>query len=156
MFRVVDVHTGAVVGADKVRYVANTSHVTDQTQVMSSLMDAFTTEGVGTVVLRLFPIKVLGTAGDGVIYLNRGADAGLDEGTMFDVMRPGEDLKDPDTGISFGSAETKVASVEVVSVEANRAKAKLVSGNVAQAGDILRKPQAVEKPPEPKVRKPDW
>ena len=156
MFRIVDVHTGAVVGADKVRYEANTSHATDETQVMSSLMDAFTTEGVGAVVLRLFPIKVLGVAGDGIVYLNRGADVGLDAGTVFDVMRPGEELRDPDTGISFGSTETKVAAVEVVSVEANRARAKLVSGDVAQVGDILRKSQAVKKPPEPKVRKPAW
>lgn len=156
MFRIVDVHTGAVVGADKVRYDADASNITDETQVMSSLMDAFTTEGVGAVVLRLFPIKVLGTAGDGVVYLNRGADAGLGEGTMFDVMRPGEELKDPDTGISFGSAETKVAAVEVVSVEANRARAKLVSGDAAQAGDILRKPEMLEKKPETKIRKPSW
>ena len=71
-------------------------------------------------------------------------------------MRPGEELRDPDTGISFGSTETKVAAVEVVSVEANRARARVVSGDVAQVGDILRKSQAVEKPPERKVRKPAW
>lgn len=156
MFRVVNVHTGAIVGADKVRYSVNASNNKDKTQMMSNLMDAFTTKGVAAIVLRLFPIKVMGIASDGVLYINRGGDAGLEKGTVFDVMRPGEVLKDPDTGITFGSAETKVATVEVLRVEANRARARLVSGNAAQVGDILYKSEVAKTETKTQFTKPAW
>ncbi len=156
MFRIIDVHSGAVIGADKVRYSMKVSHADNITQVMSDLLNSFTTKSVAAIVARLFPVKVLGSAGDGVFYLNRGADVGMERGATFDVMRPGKELKDPDTGISFGSAETKVAVVEIISVEPSRARAKLVSGENAQAGDILRKSQAFEKQAKPKVKIPAW
>ncbi|GMR06136.1 MAG: hypothetical protein BMS9Abin25_0719 [Gammaproteobacteria bacterium] len=156
MFRVIDVHSGAVIGADKVRYSMKVSHADDITQVMSDLLNSFTTKSVAAIVARLFPVRVLGSAGDGTFYLNRGADVGMERGTTFDVMRPGKELKDPDTGISFGSAETKVAVMEIISVEPSRARAKLVSGENAQTGDILRKSQAIEKQVKPKVKKPAW
>lgn len=156
MFRIIDVHSGAVIGADKVRYTMKVSHADDITQVMSDLLNSFTTKSVAAIVARLFPVRVLGSAGDGTFYLNRGADVGMERGTTFDVMRPGKELKDPDTGISFGSAETKVAVMEIISVEPSRARAKLVSGENAQTGDILRKSQAIEKQVKPKVKKPAW
>ncbi len=64
-------------------------------------------------------------------------------------MRPGQDLIDPDTGISFGSAETKVAELKLDNVETSRAKASVVFGADVKKGDILRKPQkqlAVQQP----------
>ncbi|MFB3107595.1 MAG: CsgG/HfaB family protein, partial [Pseudomonadales bacterium] len=77
MLRLVDVHTGAIVGADKVRYSSSANNAQDTTQLMSDLMDKFTTESVAAIVLRLFPIKVLGQGGDGAVYINRGNDGGL-------------------------------------------------------------------------------
>lgn len=156
VFRIIDVHSGAVISADKVRYSMKVSNADDITQVMSNLLNSFTTKSVAAIVARLFPVKVLGSAGDGVFYLNRGADVGMERGETFDVMRPGKELKDPDTGISFGSAETKVAVMEIISVEASRARAKLISGENAQAGDILRKSQAFDRQVKPKVKKPAW
>ncbi|MFC1776438.1 CsgG/HfaB family protein [Pseudomonadota bacterium] len=156
MLRMVDVHTGAVVGADKVRYSRSVNNVQDTTQLMSDLMDQFTTESVAAIVLRLFPIKVLGVTGDGTIFVNRGADAGLALGAQFSVMRPGAELIDPDTGLSFGSAETEIAQVEITSVEASRARARLVTGEAVMVGDILRVAPPVASLPEPKVRTPDF
>lgn len=155
MVRLVDVHTGAVVGADKVHYSVSANNVQDSTRLMSELMDHFTTESVAAIVLRLFPIKVLGMSGDGTLYVNRGQDAGLERGAQFDVMRPGEELVDPDTNLSFGSAETKVARVEITSVEANRARAQLIGGGEAARGDILR-PFKDTVEPEPEVNTPNW
>ena len=123
---------------------------------MSDLMDQFTTESVAAIVLRIFPIKVLGLAGDGTIYVNRGADAGLGEGTQFNVMRSGEELIDPDTGLSFGSAETQVAQVEITSVEASRARARIISGEAVMVGDILRIAALEAGNPEPKVSTPNF
>ena len=115
-FRMVDVHTGAVVGADKVAFTEKLSNVTDMTQVTSRLMDRFTTDSVAAIVERLFPIKVLGSMADGTVYVNRGQDAGLESGARFDVMRPGEVLVDPDTGLSFGAAEAQIGALEITVV----------------------------------------
>jgi len=156
--RIVDTQSGAVVAADKITIHERIKQAGDMTQVLSSLMDRFTTEAVSLILGRLYPIKILGPAEDGVVYLNRGDDAGLKNGTVFEVMRPGKDLIDQDTGLSFGKAETKVASLEIVAVEASRARAKVTSGGEVRAGDILRKPQAEVKKPEEqnKVMQPSW
>lgn len=156
MLRLVDVHTGVVVGADKVRYTSSANNVQDTTQLMSDLMDQFTTESVAAIVLRLFPIKVLGLAGDGAIYVNRGADVGLTQGTLFSVMRPGDELIDPDTGLSFGSAETQIAQVEITSVETSRARARIISGEAVMVGDMLRMASSAPDISEPKVSTPDF
>ena len=156
--RIVDAHGGAVVAADKIYINERIKPSGDKTQVLSSLMDRFTTEAVSLILGRLYPIKLLGAAEDGIVYLNRGADVGLKNGAVFDVMRPGKDLVDQDTGLSFGKAETKIASIEIVAVEASRSRAKVNSGGEVKAGDILRKPQtAVKKPEEQnKVMQPAW
>ena len=90
-------------------------------------------------------------------YVNRGLDGGLKSGDIFSVMRPGQELIDPDTGISFGSAETKVAELKLDNVEASRAKASVLSGEEVQRGDILRESQkpAVQQP-QVKVNKPNF
>jgi hypothetical protein len=122
-------------------------------------MDRFTTEAVSQIVTRLFPIKILGVTADGTVYLNRGRDVGLKSGTVFEVMRPGQELIDPDTGVSFGKAETKVASVEIVAVEASRSRGIVTSGGDVESGDILRKLQAATEKPEAKkkrVMSPAW
>ena len=157
--RIVDVHTGAIVAADKIRLNERIKQSGDATQALSSLMDRFTTESVAMILGRLYPIKVLGSTAEGTVYVNRGMDAGLKIGSTFDVMRPGQDLVDKDTGISFGKAETKVASLEITSVEASRSIARINSGSDVREGDILRVPQidtrreAAEKP---KVMQPAW
>lgn len=157
--RIVDAHTGAIVAADKIRLDERIKQSGDETQALSDLMDRFTTQAVSLVVGRLYPIKVLGLSGDGNVYVNRGADIGLKPGATFDVMRPGQELIDPDTGLSFGKAETKVASVEIISVEDSRSIATVLSGEGVTAGDILRKASAgaahKEEAPK-KVMQPKW
>ena len=156
MFRIVDVHKGRVVAAEKVQIRGKAKNVGDARQILSDLRDRYTTKSVAQLVGRLYPIKVLGMAPDGIVYLNRGEDAGLKQGALFDVMREGAELKDPDTGRSFGTAEMKVGTVELVAVEANRSRAKFVEGADAKQGDILRKSQLVKEQPKPAVLQPAW
>jgi len=157
ILRIVDVHTGAMNAGSKVLIREKYGRANDSNLVFNDMRDRFTTEAVGLIVARLYPIKILGMTADGTLYLNQGEDAGLKQGARFGVMRPGQELIDPDTGRSFGSAETKVAEVEITDVETNRSRARLISGREARRGDILRKSQAVErKPPEPEVLQPAW
>ena len=155
-FRIVDVHKGGVIAADKI-HIRRQVKEEDPTQVISDLMDRYSTEAVKGIVGRIYPIKLLGISSDGSIYLNRGTDVGMKIGTVFDIMRPGHELRDPDTGLSFGQAESKIGRVEIVAVEHNRARARIISGQgTPQAGDILRRPQPVTEKVEPKVMQPAW
>jgi hypothetical protein len=74
-------------------------------------------------------------------------------------MRPGQELIDSDTGLSFGKSETKIASVEIVAVEAFRSRAVVTFGGDVKAGDILRKRQTAERKTDAekkRVMKPAW
>ena len=156
IFRIVDVHSGAVTGGTKVEVRKKYTRIDDLNRVFADLRDRFTTRAVASIVGRLYPVKVLGVTADGVVYLNRGADAGLQRGARFDVMRPGTELIDPDTGRSFGAAESRVGSLEITAVEANRSRALLLDGATPRTGDILREARVAEKKPEPEVLQPAW
>lgn len=161
-FRIVNGQTGAVVASDKVRLNKKVKNLQDPTQLITSLMDQFITQIVGKVVENIYPIKVLSMAQDGMVYINRGEDGGIKKGLRFDVFHPGAELKDPDTGVSFGREEIKVASVEIETAEKSRAKAKIIPGQSGSeptitAGDILRQVDPASIPKEsPKMNQPKW
>lgn len=157
VFRIVDVHSGEVKAGDRFRVSFDANNIASREEVESRLQDEFSTQAVARILQRLFPVKVLGVADDGVVYLNRGEDAGLKSGEIYDVMRPGQELIDPDTGRSFGSAETKVASLQLVAIEPSRSRGSLVkSGGSVRVGDILRKAPPSLEPEKPAVFTPNW
>jgi curli biogenesis system outer membrane secretion channel CsgG len=141
--RVVEVARGAVVAAEKVRVEARVDPGAQRSGDVSGLIDRFTTEAVVRVVGRIYATTVIGVQPDGTVYINRGADANLQVGTVFDVMRPGAEMRDPQTGLSFGAAETHVGSIEIVAVEAVRSRGRMVSGQTPSIGDLLRPPTQV-------------
>jgi hypothetical protein len=161
-FRIINGQTGAVVASDKVRLNKKVKNLQDPTQLITSLMDQFITQIVGKVVENIYPIKVLSMAQDGMVYINRGEDGGIKKGNRFDVFHPGAELKDPDTGVSFGREEIKVATVEIDTAEKSRAKAHIVpfpngAGTTITAGDILRQVDPNTIPKEgPKMNQPKW
>lgn len=161
-FRIINGQTGAVVASDKVRLNKKVKNLQDPTQLITSLMDQFITQIVGKVVENIYPIKVLSMAQDGMVYINRGEDGGIKKGNRFDVFHPGAELKDPDTGVSFGREEIKVATVEIDTAEKSRAKAHIVpfpngAGTTITAGDILRQVDPSTIPKEgPKMNQPKW
>ena len=142
--RIVDVHTGKVIAADRVRINHKMDSNTDRRQVVNNLIDRLTSQMVNEVVGRLYPIKVLGITADGTVFINRGGDSGISRGDQYLVMRPGEALIDPDTGVEFGSAEMRVGQLEVTEVEDGRSRAVVVSGDDVRKGDILREDRAAQ------------
>jgi curli biogenesis system outer membrane secretion channel CsgG len=84
--------------------------------------------------------KVIKANSDGTLFLKPGSDAGVQSGMKFWIYRPGEELIDPDTGISLGSEESKIGQVEVVSdVAGGKAcKAIVKSGANFMTGDLVR------------------
>ncbi len=81
-------------------------------------------------------IKASGTT----IYMKPGSKGGVQPGMEFAVYRPGEELIDPDTGISLGSEETKIGTIQYTADigEGKAGKALVKSGTGFQAGDLVR------------------
>jgi curli biogenesis system outer membrane secretion channel CsgG len=157
--RIVDSHTGKLLAADKIRInkKLNKYNKNESANTYSNLIEDFTNLMVSKIVHRIYPIKIMATLPDGSIYINRGLDGGLKSGDIFNVMHPGQELIDPDTGISFGSTEAKVAELKIDIVETSRSKASVTSGGEVQRGDILRelqKPAAQQ--PQVNVNKPNF
>ena len=155
VFRIVDVHTGAIISSEKIIIKEKIKDITDSTQIISQLITQYSTRSVAKIVSRLYPVKVMGSA-DGTVYLNRGADSGLKVGEQFIVMRPGQALIDPDTGQSFGQAESKIATIQITDVEGARSRAQILSGSDPVSGDILRKSSKPIKKKQQRVMQPAW
>jgi len=157
--RIVDSHSGKLLAADKIRInkkLASTSNNATET-VYADLIDDFSTSLVSHIMQRLYPIRIIGAISESDFYINRGLDGGLTKGTLFDIMREGQEMFDPDTGISFGKAEQKVAKVSVEDIEASRAKVHLISGTNVKTGDILRlAKKEIKIAPKAQVRKPKF
>lgn len=79
-------------------------------------------------------------------YLNLGAGA-VAPGERLAVVRPGEALIDPETGISLGSTETPVGEVQVASVQERFSIATIPGGVRLEARDRVKSlapPQPIE------------
>lgn len=72
------------------------------------------------------------------IYLNCGATSGVQVGDEFAIYSVGEDLIDPDTGISLGSESEKIGRVQVYAVEEKFSKAKVVAGGGFDRGNLVK------------------
>lgn len=158
-FRVLDIESGAVKASQTVRMSRRFTDVEDQDGAFASLLEQFGGEVVSKLVSSMYPIKVLGAMGDGVYYINRGADGGVDTGDRYDVFRDGEELIDPDTGISFGQAQARIGAVEVVKVEPARAQVRALTAGDIVAGDVLRKAEVKRATPaslESRNLRPNW
>ena len=80
------------------------------------------------------------TLKEGIVFINAGENANVQVGDTFQVLREGEALIDPDTGIDLGSEATKLADIKVTDVQPKFSKAKIegVAGVEIAAGDLIR------------------
>ncbi len=79
-------------------------------------------------------------AGGGTIYMKPGSKGGVQPGMIFSVYRPGEELIDPDTGLSLGSEESKIGEIQYTADigDGKAGKAIVKSGTGFTAGDLVR------------------
>ena len=78
------------------------------------------------------------------VWLNLGQEV-VQVGDTLNIMRKGEELIDPDTGISLGSSDTLLGTVEIIQVQPQFSIATSVASNgTAQRGDkaMATKPAA--------------
>lgn len=83
--------------------------------------------------------KIVKVNSDGTVLMKPGSEGGVKVDDEFDVYRPGEDVKDPDTGLSLGAEETKIGSLKVKedALAGKACKATVVSGSF-KVGDVVR------------------
>lgn len=77
---------------------------------------------------------------DGKVHISVGANAGIRKGEVFDVYRVGEELIDPDTGLSLGAEETYAGKIEIRKAEKKYAIATILEGEGFRRGDVVRIP----------------
>jgi len=77
---------------------------------------------------------------DGEVYINVGTDAGIRKGEVFEVYKVGEELIDPDTGLSLGAEEDYAGKIKVEKAEKKYAIATILEGEGFQRGDVVRIP----------------
>ena len=67
------------------------------------------------------------------IYINAGEDDGATNGKNYDIWQKGEELLDPDSGVSLGSEDKKVGRAWIVKVEKKYSIAEVDNQNVTKA-----------------------
>lgn len=72
------------------------------------------------------------------VYVNAGSESGMRAGTRLDVFVQGEALVDPETGVSLGTPDTRMGTIEVVDIEEKYAVARPVAGGGFARGHLLR------------------
>ena len=84
--------------------------------------------------------KVIKVNTDGTLLMKPGSDGNVKTGAEFEVFRQGEEIKDPDTGASLGSEETKVGRIKVTDdvLNGKASKATILEGTDFKIGDIVR------------------
>ncbi len=82
--------------------------------------------------------KVLKINPDRTLMIKPGAEGGVKAGDVFNVFSQGEEIIDPDTGLSLGSEEKMVGTIEVTDAKEKFATAKAISGSGFKAGDLVR------------------
>jgi len=155
--RMVDASTGEILTAENVRQEKSKKGLKLSTKDFSfgskndfdqSLVGKATREAIEKVVdlldsqahLLRWQAKVI-TFRDGFVFINAGAAGGVQVGDRFAVFRPGEELVDPDTGISLGSVESRAGEIEVADNmvgDGKASKCRPVEGEDFQRGDIVR------------------
>jgi hypothetical protein len=138
--RIIKVDTRQTVLAHSVQ-IANISELSLQgAQPENAISDAVGRLFAERALDAIYPFKVVALNGPDEVILNRGGDD-IQVGQKFEIANLGEEMKDPATGESLGSAEKFIGLVEVVRVSPKTSHARVLSrSQEIEVGAICRKP----------------
>jgi curli biogenesis system outer membrane secretion channel CsgG len=157
--RFINVNTGEILLAENIRKQKSKSGLSFGTPKFSfnnknkfdqSIVGKATRDAIESIMKLLekqsiapgkFEGKVIKVAG-GQVYINRGAQAGVNNGDVFVIYAKGEELIDPDTGLSLGSEDTKIGKIKVTNNSVGDGKASIcvvVQGSGFARGNLVRK-----------------
>ncbi|MBI5806606.1 hypothetical protein HZA73_11300 [candidate division TA06 bacterium] len=81
---------------------------------------------------------VLKVNADKTLMLKPGALGGVKVGDKFTVYSKGEEVIDPETGLSLGAEESQAGTIEVIEAKDQYAKAKILTGSGLKEKDLVR------------------
>ncbi len=154
--RLVNTSTGEILAADNVRKSESKKGLSVNTNAFDfdnrdkfdeSIVGKATRQAIDAIVQKIddnmvnlkWQAKVI--KADAQVFINAGSASGIENGQQLLVFRAGEELVDPDTGISLGSEESQIGVIEVVNNTVGNGKAsvcKIISGSGFQRNDIVR------------------
>lgn len=86
-----------------------------------------------------FPARILAKTGK-VVTINRGDGTGIAAGQLWEVFALGEELIDPDTGVSLGREELSVGKIRIQRVTAKTAQGEIAGEDLGiDRGAVVRR-----------------
>ena len=147
--KVVDVLTGEIIKAKSIDEILETGTSTStksfgtsdaSADPLSDIQRTVAKSAAALIAESIFPIKVITREDDGgncCGYLNYG-EAILSEGMVLKIIKQGSSFVDPDTGLSLGSTEKVIGTLQITEVLEKFSKAKLLDGNKPTGGELVR------------------
>ena len=155
--RFTNTNTGEIIAAENVRKEESKRGLgidtdqfsfKDRNQFDQSLVGKAARKAVEEIMKKLddqmdsvpWQAKIIRVSGN-TVYINSGAEAGVNVGDVFAVYAKGEELIDPDTGISLGAEEEKIGEIGVTSNNIGNGKASkcvIKSGAGFESGNLVR------------------
>ncbi|MCH7679332.1 hypothetical protein IID10_08195 [candidate division KSB1 bacterium] len=155
--RLVNTSTAEIIAADNVRKEKSSKGIRVSTRNLSfksrksfdeSLVGKAAREAVKEVIKLIdknapnipWQAKIVTVKG-GQVFINAGSVSGIEAGDVFVIYQKGEELVDPDTGLSLGSMDTKVGTIKVTNPNIGEGKASqcsIVNGSGFNRGDFVR------------------
>ncbi|MBN2103128.1 hypothetical protein JW835_03715 [bacterium] len=152
--RLINTSSGEIIAAESVRKEKSSSGIRLDTpdgrfnnanQFDNSLVGKATRSAINKIVELIdqhsasmpWEGKILKVSGN-TVFIKPGVDGGVQVGDSFVIYSVGEELVDPDTGLSLGSEEQKVGKIEITQVLDKYSKAKVSMGGGFSVGDMVR------------------
>ncbi len=89
----------------------------------------------------VYPAKVVAKTGK-VVTLNRGDGTGVAVGQLWEVFALGQEMKDPDTGVSLGREELSVGKIRITRVNPTTSQGEISGEDLGvDKGSVIRRVQ---------------
>ncbi len=105
--------------------------------LIGKVTSLFAAAAANAITESLAPAKVIGYT-MGQITFNRTADSGVKTGQIWEVLAPGQEMVDPDTGESLGSEEIRVGWARVTNAGPRFSNAQAIEDYGIDRGSIMR------------------
>ena len=105
--------------------------------LIGKVTSLFAAAAANAITESLAPAKVVGYT-MGQITFNRTADSGVKSGQIWEVLAPGQDMVDPDTGEALGSEEIRVGWARVTNAGPRFSTAQAIEDFGIDRGSIMR------------------
>jgi curli biogenesis system outer membrane secretion channel CsgG len=146
--RIVNVESGRIMAAESgIGEESSTGISIDNASILPTNLD-FGSQGFDQTIIGKATVKCVNDLGDKIgktfgesglegkiikvsgdkVYLNLGKDSGVVLGQLFNIMKKGEDMKDPDTGEVLGSEDTLVGMVKISEIKDKFCIADILEG----------------------------